>query len=109
MRLRGEVEWQYQKDAAENAARHLSGVRGVINQISVKPRVSPGELTAGIENAFSRSAGLDAGRITVEADGDKATLRGTVRSWAERDEAEREAWSAHRVSRVENRITVEPA
>lgn len=106
--LEGELEWQYQKTAAEDAVRYLSGVKGVSNLITVKPRLSPSELKNKIEQAFKRSAELDAQRITVEVDGSKAVLRGTVRSWAEREAAEREAWAAPGVSSVENHITVEP-
>jgi osmotically-inducible protein OsmY len=108
--LRGEVEWQYQKQDAERVVRRLSGVRGVTNLITVRPRVkpSPQEVKRKIEDALVRSAETDAERITVEAQGDKVILKGTVRSWAERQEAERVAWSAPGVIAVENRITVMP-
>jgi osmotically-inducible protein OsmY len=106
--LEGEVEWNYQREAAEKAVRRLRGVKGISNFIQLKPRVAPTEIKHRIEGAFRRSAEIDASRITVEAHGGEVILKGSVRSWAERDEAERVAWAAPGVTRVDNRITVNP-
>ena len=108
--LSGEVEWQYQKHDAERAVRRLAGVRGVSNLIRVAPHVKPmpDELKRKIEDALIRSAETDANRITVDVHGSRITLRGVVRSWAEREEAEAVAWSAPGVTSVDNQITVRP-
>ena len=106
--LEGAVEWQYQKTTAENAVRKVKGVKGVTNVVTVKPKVQPSELQHKIMEAFKRNAEVDANRITVEANGSEVILKGTVRSWIEREEAERVAWSAPGVTKVEDRIVVSP-
>jgi osmotically-inducible protein OsmY len=105
--LRGDVEWQYQRQDAERVVRRLTGVKGVTNLITVKPCVTASELKEKIEDALVRNAELDANRITVDVQGSKAVLKGTVRAWAEKEEAERVAWSAPGITSVDNRITIE--
>jgi len=104
--LTGEVEWQFQKDETEADLRRLSGVKGVINAIAVKPRADASDVREKIEKAFSRSAELEAARITVHADGGKVVLSGRVNTWIERDIAERAAWSAPGVTQVQDEIVV---
>jgi VCBS repeat-containing protein len=106
--LNGTLDWQYQKEAAARAVRDLTGVKGVTNSITVKPHVQAGEVQAKIEAAFKRSAEIDARRVSVTATDGTVTLSGHVRSWMERQEAERAAWAAPGVSQVDDRITVVP-
>jgi len=107
--LEGQVQFHYERVAAEHAVHNLIGARGVTNLISVvPPQASPGDIKHRIEKALERAAELDARRISVQAAEGKVVLRGSVKSWAERDEAEWAAWAAPGVSKVENDISVAP-
>jgi osmotically-inducible protein OsmY len=106
--LRGAVEWEYQRRAAERAVRGLPGVVGVSNLLTVRPGSTPSDLKRKIKDALTRSAATDARSIEVTLDGDRVILDGTVRSWVEKHEAERVAWSAPGVTEVLNRIVVRP-
>lgn len=106
--LEGSVEWDFQRRGAESCARNISGVRGVINHIKVKPHVSAAQVSTKIEEALRRNAELDARRITVSATDSKVHLYGSVRSWFEREEAERAAWAAPGVAEVIDHISVVP-
>ena len=105
--LKGEVNWNFEKQDAERVVRRLTGVNGVSNLITVKPSTTPSELKNRIEDALVRNAKVDAKKITVEVQGSTAILKGSVRAWIEKEEAERVAWLAPGVTSVENRITVE--
>lgn len=104
--LRGEVEWRYQRKAAENAVRDLAGVMDVVNLIFVKPHASGELVKRNIESALQRNAVLDARRIEVEIEGATVTLRGSVHSLHERREAERAAWASPGARAVENELVV---
>jgi osmotically-inducible protein OsmY len=106
--LEGALDWQYQRAAAESAVRALTGVKGVINSVRIKPRalVKPADVKQKIFEAFRRNAELEARRIGVDAREGKVVLHGNVHDWAEAAEAQRAAWAVPGVAEVENRLFV---
>ena len=104
--LEGNLEWHFQRERAEAVAHRVRGVKSVDNSLRLTPRVPPTEIKHKIEEALKRNALLDAEGIIVEADGSTVTLKGTVRSWAEREEAERAAWTAPGITEVRDEIEV---
>jgi osmotically-inducible protein OsmY len=106
--LTGKVPWLFQKRDAEQAVRHIRGVRHVFNHIEVAPQTVVRDVRRRIVQALHRHADVDAGSITVTVSGDTASLTGTVSSWLQRESAERAAANAPGIARVENRIVVEP-
>lgn len=107
VRLEGQLAWHYERDMAETAVRNVRGVRDVVNAIHLKPVASTGEVRRQILAAFQRSATIDATHLQVKVEGDKVTLSGTVRSWAERADAEHAAWSAPGVTQVDNQLVID--
>jgi osmotically-inducible protein OsmY len=104
--LEGETDWEYQRAAAERSTRYLTGVKGVTNQITLKKHASVADVRQRIESAFRRHAELDAHQISLETTDGRVILRGTVRSWAAREDAERAAWSAPGVTAVDDQLAV---
>lgn len=104
--IKGTVPWNFQRMAAENAARKLSGVVGVINQIELKPAVVPGDVSKSIENALIRNAEIDVANIQIKVNQGTVVLEGRVGSWHERNAAERAAWSVPGVVLVDDKLVV---
>ena len=104
--LSGEVEWDYQRRAASDAVRHLIGVTGVSEQITIKPRASSSSVKSEIESALKRRAAADAQQISVEVRDAEVTLTGTVHSWSERQLASHSAWSTPGVRNVVDNIKI---
>lgn len=105
--LNGEVEWEYQRSAAEVAVRNLMGVTGVSNLVKVKPKVSPADVEKKIHDALSRQADREARKLSILVDGSHVTLRGTVHSWTERDAVQGAAWATPGVTVVVNNLLVD--
>lgn len=105
--LEGEAEWDFQRTAAKEAVENLIGIKRVNNYIALKAMLSPSDVQQKIMAAFHRSATIDAMKVTAELIGNKVVLRGKVRSFAEKEDAEKAAWSAPGVMSVENRLEME--
>ncbi|QQZ39422.1 BON domain-containing protein [Pseudomonas sp. SK3(2021)] len=104
--LEGEVDWQYQKETAERAVRKLSGVVGVDNRLTLRPRVEVADIRQRIEDALKRNAEIDAKAIHIKVDGDVVRLEGRVHLWRERQIAERAAWSVPGVRKVDDHLLI---
>jgi osmotically-inducible protein OsmY len=104
--LTGEVDWYFQRNAAETAVRKLSGVTGITHSITVKPQVQAGDIKQRIESALKRTAELEAEQIRVLVSGGRVTLEGKVKAWHERVVAERAAWAAPGVVAVVDHLAL---
>ena len=107
VKLEGEVEWEYQRNQAKTTVENLMGVRFITNLIAVKPKITPYELQQKITTSFQRSANIDAAKITAEVTGSHVTLKGKVRSFSEKEDAENAVWSAPGIISVENKLKIE--
>lgn len=106
VKLEGDVEWQFQKDEARREVEDITGISGITNLISVRPLIKPTEIKDKIQRAFQRSATIDSSNVMVDVNGSLVTLKGTVHSWTERQEAENAAWSAPGVAKVNDQLVV---
>lgn len=107
VRLEGEADWNFQRTEAKKSIENLQGVRMVLNLITIKPQVVPADIEQKIAAAFQRSASIDSKAVTAEVIGSKVILRGTVHSFAEKQDAENAAWAASGVLTVENKLEIE--
>jgi osmotically-inducible protein OsmY len=107
VRLEGEVEWEYQRNQAQSAIENLTGVKSVVNLVTVRPKLTTTDVRQKISSAFHRSATIDADRVHIDLNAGKVTLTGKVRSFTEKDDAERAVWSAAGVVSVDNKLEIE--
>jgi len=106
--IEGEVEWQFQKESASSAIRNLIGVKGISNQVKVKPSITPVVVRDVIKKALERSADIEAQEINIITDGGTVVLKGKVRSWSERNEVQRAVWSAPGITDVKDELVIAP-
>ncbi len=104
--LTGEVNWHFQKTAAEHDVHNVTGVTGLTNQIAIKPQVQSFEVRDKVAKALARTAALDAAAISIQTDDGSVTLRGKVHNWSERRLVENAAWSAPGVTEVKDKLTI---
>jgi osmotically-inducible protein OsmY len=105
--IEGETNWEYQKDAIKSTVKNLTGVKGISNLISVKPSITAKDIKQKISLAFHRSATVDAEKVNIEINGNKAILTGRVRSWSEKNDAENATWKAQGITSIENKLIVD--